>query len=475
MRVSKLTAGAAGNIHAKAPVGTVISETGEGAVAGFGVLVGKTARHFIVRFRVKGGDGTQFTKRLGRADGKGAMTLAKARDEARAVKLMARGSLGQEPRHPDQDARDRKAKAKADAEAAQMAKAEAVKAAGETFGAVAQQYLNDGRQGGGLNLRSRREVAAKVARDLQPWADIPITEITQTEVDRLVGVVHARGPVAANRLLGVIKVIFAWAMKRGLVKTSPATYVDNPHKETPRERFLDGDEIEVFWTACGRLPEPAGRIYRLLLVLGQRRAEVGGLRHSELSTVTLKSRDLATGVETAIEQRCWRLPARRSKNGKAHLVPLSTLACRLIDEAPVMRDAEGQRFDHVFSSGTVGDVAASSWSRWRRALDVEVAAVLAERAGEAPDPERHRFAEPWHVHDLRASCATLMEADLGVAEHVVSRVLNHTAGGAKASVTRSRYLRSSYDLEASQALQAWADHLGRLVGLNVVPFAERAS
>ena len=64
------------------------------------------------------------------------------------------------------------------------------------------------------------------------------------------------------------------------------------------------------------------------------------------------------------------------------------------------------------------------------------------------------------VHDLRRSTATGM-AELGISEHVVDRVLNHS--GRRVSGTARIYNRSEYLPERRRALDAWSAHVARLV------------
>ena len=62
----------------------------------------------------------------------------------------------------------------------------------------------------------------------------------------------------------------------------------------------------------------------------------------------------------------------------------------------------------------------------------------------------------WTLHDLRRTAATHM-ARLGVAPHVVERILNHTGGtlGGVAGI----YNRFSYLPDMRSALETWATHL----------------
>ncbi len=61
-------------------------------------------------------------------------------------------------------------------------------------------------------------------------------------------------------------------------------------------------------------------------------------------------------------------------------------------------------------------------------------------------------------HDLRRTAASGMTS-FGASRLVVSKILNHVEQG----VTRV-YDRHSYDLEKREALDAWGERLGKIVG-----------
>src|SRR5207248_6312615 len=96
--------------------------------------------------------------------------------------------------------------------------------------------------------------------------------------------------------------------------------VEAPSAENERDRALSDDEIRVFWHALDTASmEPnTRRILRLMLVTGQRKGEVMGLYAREIDH----------------EKRLWVLPADRAKNGREHLVPLSSPALEILTEAP---------------------------------------------------------------------------------------------------------------------------------------------
>ena len=130
-----------------------------------------------------------------------------------------------------------------------------------------------------------------------------------------------------------------------------------------------------------------GAIVRLLMLLGQRREEVGAMRWSEL--------DLA--------QALWRLPAERTKNNRPHDVPLPAQAVAIL---AARRRTEGR--DAVF--GRSDGESFSGWSKAKVRLDAAVS-----------------LSKPWVVHDLRRTAVTGM-AEIGIEPHIIEAVVNHVSG-----------------------------------------------
>ena len=81
--------------------------------------------------------------------------------------------------------------------------------------------------------------------------------------------------------------------------------------------------------------------------------------------------------------------------------------------------------------------------------------MSAIRKANAHSTQRRGIAD-WTLHDLRRTAATRM-AELGVAPHVVEKLLNHTTGtfGGVAGI----YNRFEYQKEIREALAIWAAHL----------------
>ena len=258
-------------------------------------------------------------------------------------------------------------------------------------------------------------------RFVSAWGTRDVREITKGDVLRVLdAIVTAGTPSAANHALSAIRKFFSWAVERGLAELNPCSGISRPAPATARERVLSLSEIGRVWRASGSHGGPYSQIVRLLLLTAQRRGEVVGMRWTEL--------DMASTL--------WSIPASRTKNKRAQIVPLSPLAMTVLAEAP-------RHKEFVFPARGNDETTISGFSKMKRAFD-ETSGVI-----------------DWTLHDLRRTAATHM-ASLGVAPHVIERILNHTSGtlGGVAGI----YNRFSYLQDMRSALELWATHVGNIVG-----------
>jgi integrase len=321
--------------------------------------------------------------------------------QARAMvpALAAKVALGHDPAAAKNDARARK----------------------DSFGEIVGRYL--AAQTKRLRPRSFEEVERHLTVHAKPLHGVPIEMLSRRDVAELLATISSeRGPVAHNRVRASISAAFVWAIKAGLAETNVAA-LTNKEKERARDRVLTGDELAAIWKAL-----PTGDyscIVKLLMLTGQRREEIGGLRWSEI--------DLKRGLIT--------LPPTRTKNARQHTIPVSDPARTIIAATP---KAEGR--DFVFGEG---EGSFSGWSRCKERLDATL--------GKMP---------PWTLHDIRRGVATGM-AEIGIQPHIIEAVLNHVSGH-KDGVA-GIYNRAAYDAEKRTALDKWAKHVMRTVrGLSVV-------
>ncbi|MBK5282181.1 MAG: integrase arm-type DNA-binding domain-containing protein [Nitrospiraceae bacterium] len=398
----------------------------DNSTPGFGLRVTSTGtKSWVVMTRLLGQSKVKrFTiGRVAERDG-GGLTLQEARREALALKN--RIATGENPRQTEE-----------------QAKMDAIRRSRHTFGSVVEEFLRVHHPANKAALRPsslRRYKLVLAGPDLAAWRARPIASITRADVLTVLHNMQARGlGVSCNRALAAIRVLMHHAIQRSLIEVAPTDHVKPVAAEIARDRHLFGDEehnrpseIALLWKASGAVG-PFGALPKLLLLTGQRRDEVTGMKHSEL-------------IDLGSKNPRWSLPPERTKNGKRHLVPLGSEAVRIIQGMPTLADC-----DFVFS--TTGTTAFSGFSNLKDKIDKTIAALKKEH----PAKYAQQFKEEWRLHDLRRTCKTAW-SDLGVASDVRDALLGH----AKPGMDRV-YDHSQRAAEKRAALGLWERYVLDLV------------
>jgi integrase len=244
-----------------------------------------------------------------------------------------------------------------------------------------------------------------------------IDAVTHAQVRDIVEGLAEKTPYMANRTLAAVRKFFNWAAERQLVTASPVAGINKPGKETARDRVLVDDEITALWETFDGMGWPFGLAFKLLLVTGQRLNEVAKMRWKDLDA----------------DKALWTLPREATKADRAHEVPLSPLALEVLQIVP-------HTGDYVFT--TNGKTPISGFSRAKGRAD-----KLSEVTG-------------WRLHDLRRTAASQM-ARIGIAPHVVEKILNHSTG--QISGVAAVYNRHAYTEEKRAALNIWSLQLESLL------------
>lgn len=295
-------------------------------------------------------------------------------------------------------------------------KTEAVLPKTETFVEIAELYLTH--VVSAKRPRTQVERRRHLGRDWAFLAKKPAGEIGRREIAaHLLKLSSEHGPIAANRSRATLNALFVWAIQQGFLDLNPVVGTVAPAEERTRDRVLTNEELRAIWQSTTNASD-YNRIVRLLILTGQRREEIAGMRWSEV--------DLDAEVFTML--------ADRTKNKRSHSVPLSKQALDILKAIPRRANR-----DLLFGEG---EGSFSGWSRSKQRLD--------QRAG----------VQDWTLHDLRRSAVTGM-AELGCQPHVIEAVVNHVSGH-KAGVA-GIYNRATYSAEKRVALQMWADHVSSLV------------
>lgn len=373
----------------------------------------------------------------------GATTLAGAREKARAwLGMIARGK---DPSTEEERQR-----------AAELRRQE------NSFALVAEDFIRD--------KLTKESKGAEVARDIRrvfggicpedgyfdgvrkgvlvgPWAKRPISDITALEVRNLI-VSYKDRPYQAHNLLGYARRLFNWAIDQHVygLEVSPCDRLKPKAiigEKQARNRVLSDMELQVAWDAAGGLGYPYGPLFRMLLLTGQRKSEVGEARWREFD----------------LDKKTWTIPAERMKSEAAHIVPLSEDMVALLRALPRFNSG-----DYLFST-TFGRSPVNGFSKGKARLDKAMLKLLATAGAD----EAHQKTElaSFVIHDLRRTVRTHLSA-LPVPDMVRELVIAHTKPGLHKVYDQYAYLD-----EKRHALELWAARLMSIVQpspANVVPF-----
>lgn len=240
--------------------------------------------------------------------------------------------------------------------------------------------------------------------------DQDICDLTRHDIASVVEGIKAK-PSEQKHAFVAIQTMMNWCVKRGFLDLSavpPMTL-----KSRPRERVLSDRELAAVWTRAETFGYPYGPIVQLLILTGQRKGEVVGLRRSWIA-----------------DQRIV-YPSEFVKNQRSHTVPLGKRAQRLTDALP------GQT-DLFFPSRFEDEKPFNGFSKCKAAFDQDIE------------------VEPYTLHDLRRTFSSTM-AKLGTPIHVTERILNHVSG--TISGVAAVYNRHAYIDEMQEAFSVYEDYL----------------
>lgn len=284
----------------------------------------------------------------------------------------------------------------------------------------------------------------------------PLLEIKRQDVVGLLDRIPNESIALKRSTYAILNKMFNWAKSRDDIAENPMEGMRPPPPPASRDRVLSDNELALALKAAMKMDAPFGPLIRLLFATGQRRDECAALNWSELN----KSEAL------------WTLPAARSKNGKANIIPLNHQALAVLDQMASIQAEDGQDWPSCgFVFTTTGTTPVSGYSRAKKRLDGMMQQIELQKADCGVQHTSELSLKPWRLHDARRTLATGLQR-LGVRFEVTEAILNHT-GQAKSGVA-AVYQRYGWAAEKRAALDAWADHCGRILELvdptdNIVP------
>lgn len=275
------------------------------------------------------------------------------------------------------------------------------------------------------SAKYRKNAPILLRRALADSLRTPAATYSDTAAENALEAEETRTSVAgANRLHKYAGSCWQWAVDHKKLKINPWASTPKPGEDEERQRALTLDELVAVYNAAGVLNEPKATLVRLLILLGQRRLEVGGMRWGEL--------DLKEGM--------WLIPAKRMKMKQPHTVALTPEVVAMIRTIP-RRDGSNLVFEN--ERGTV----FSSFAAMKAELDKSVVDAGFE-------------LEHWIFHDLRRSMVTQMQK-IGIRQEVSEAVLSHVTKAEKG--VSGIYHCHKWDAEKVIAMRAWNTRLLRAV------------
>lgn len=277
--------------------------------------------------------------------------------------------------------------------------------------------------------------------ELEKWHGRELSSISRADIHALLDDVGGkRGRAAVIEMRKHLSKLFHWAIDRELIQSNPITRLDRDEVYVERERVLSLEELRLIWDACGEgdkdtnLCNPFGPMYRMLILTGQRRAEIGEMERGWRKEVKL-DKDDEEAVPAVI------VPPSKHKSRRGHTFYLSPPAVAILDSLP----NAGGKF--LFSSNG-GKTPVSGYSKGKARLDrilAKRAAEAAAKRGEDPPPPM----EHWTPHDIRRSVATGM-AEMGIPGEHIEQLLGHSMEKLKRT-----YNKHTYAAEVREAMLRW--------------------
>jgi len=269
------------------------------------------------------------------------------------------------------------------------------------------------------SLRTGAERARELRKALSAFSKFSANDLSKRDLQSIIDEKVSSGRIVyANRIRSYLRAFTRWAARRDYLKEDIGFALEGAGRESPRDRVLSLNEVRDIFTATDELGPLWGPMFRLMILTGQRRGEIAGLRWANVS----------------IEDRTITLAGSQTKNQKPHITHLSDPALAELVELDKHRASD----EYVFS--TTGRTPSSGISKAKRRLDKLLGKGM----------------EHWRLHDFRRAMATALAAS-GVAEGVVDRIQNHSASSSAPSAVARVYQQSDLLPQRAAALDRWAE------------------
>ena len=370
-----------------------------------------------------------------------ALSLVEAQEKAALLAAKRRSGIDpiEEKLQADKDAK---------AEAERLRRKAAAVAARMTVRRLFEQWER-------LELKGRKDQGKEARRSFEKDVFPHIGDIVTEDVKRgmiaacLDRVVERGSPVLARNLLGDLRQMFGFGVKREYIENDPTSQLkrDDFGKKTERDRTLNDDELRQLNETLPEsgLQEAIREAIWIMLATCCRVGEISRARWERID----------------LDAYTWRILPDNSKNGREHTVLLSEYAK---EHFRALQKLSGDSPWGLPASQKEGSVCVKSLAKQ----------VADRQRGQGRKPMKHRSQGTealilprgkWTPHDLRRTGATLM-GQLGVRPDVIERCLNHTEQNSLVRI----YQRQGLEAEQREAWRLLGERLELLTAtrINVV-------
>lgn len=307
-----------------------------------------------------------------------------------------------------------------------------------------------------VELSARKDTGKEVRRcfekDVLPvLGDLAAEDVKRANVAAILDTVVERGArILARNLLGDLRQMFGFAVKRELVENDPTSHLkrNDYGMKIERERVLSEVEIKLLRRAlpAAKMAKTNQLVLWIQLGTGCRIGEILQARWEHIN------QDAGT----------WRIPSETAKNAKEHTIALSEFALEKFKALNAITATK---------KNEKGESVPCTWVMPARQPDnhVDLKTVskqVADRQRGDKEAMSNRSANgnalalpggKWTPHDLRRTAATMM-VQLGAAPDVVEKCLNHVEQNRMKRI----YQRHDYAAEMKQAWQLLGQRLDLL-------------
>lgn len=312
--------------------------------------------------------------------------------------------------------------------AKQMAKRSTKVAAKNSFEAVACEW--HAKVSSQWDTGHAEKVLRRLEKDVFPWlGGRPVSEITAPELLSVLRRVESRGATEiARKIHQTCGQVLRYAIATGCAERNPVPDLKGALQPTSKRHFAsitDPKEIGKLLRAINDyqgsfVTKCALRLAPLVFV------RPGELRHAEWS-------------EIDFEKAEWRIPAAKMKMRSLHLVPLSEQAISILQELHPLTGDGKYAFPSVRTSN--------------RPMSENTVNAGLRRLGYTK--------EEMTGHGFRSMASTLLNEQNWNSD-AIERQLAH----AERNSIRAAYNYAEHLPERKKMMQAWADYLGELSGIN---------